>query len=243
MEQITQAVGQGQPNRPEDVRLIQALLNQRKDELGMPAPLDVDGLFGPRTASLIEEFQRCRKLPTADGIVHPAGPTFRALNSESGSPVSSQSVKVPAHVTEFVNKALPAARKVKEQWNVPVSVLLAQAAIESAWGKHVKGNAYFGIKGKSRSGASTKFATTEFINNKKVGIEDEFRAYADFEEAADDYGRFLNENPRYRGAFDHTQDPAKFAKHIAKAGYATDPEYHTKIVSIIRRFSFDQYDV
>jgi flagellum-specific peptidoglycan hydrolase FlgJ len=150
---------------------------------------------------------------------------------------------VPAHVAEFVNKALPAARKVKEQWNVPVSVLLAQSAIESAWGKHVKGNAYFGIKGKSRSGASTRFATTEFINNEQVGIEDEFRAYGNFEEAADDYGRFLNENPRYRGAFDHTQDPAKFAKHIAKAGYATDPKYHTKIVSIIRRFGFDQYDV
>ncbi len=57
--------------------------------------------------------------------------------------------------------ALPVAAKVKEQWGIPVSVRIAQAAIECGWGKHVKGNAYFGIKGKSPKGASTTFATTE----------------------------------------------------------------------------------
>src|SRR5271170_1684748 len=108
MQRITRAVGPGQPNRAEDVLLVQALLNQYKDELGMAAPLDVDGLFGPRTASAILEFQRCRKLPIADGIVHRAGPTFRALNSKSGSPVSSKSMKAPAKSVKAPAKSVKA---------------------------------------------------------------------------------------------------------------------------------------
>ena len=57
-------------------------------------------------------------------------------------------------------------------------------------GKHVKNNAYFGIKGKSPTGNSTSFGTTEVINGKVIHIKDTFRAYADYAESADDYGRF-----------------------------------------------------
>ena len=122
------------------------------------------------------------------------------------------------------------------------SVLLAQAAHESAWGRHVKSNAYFGIKGKSPSGASTSFKTHEVVGGKSVTITDSFRAYKDFAEAADDYGRFLSQNPRYKACFSHTKDPGKFVDALAGAGYATDPDYASKIKNIIRRYGLTDYD-
>lgn len=110
------------------------------------------------------------------------------------------------------------------------------------WGKHVKGNAYFGIKGKSASGNSIDFATSEVIDSKKIAIKDTFRAYKNFAEAADDYGRFLNENTRYRKCFEHQKDPYQFVKTLADAGYATDPDYAKKIANIIRKYELTKYD-
>ena len=121
--------------------------------------------------------------------------------------------------------ALPSAKKVKLDWGVPVAICIAQAALESGWGKSVKGNAYFGIKGKSPSGATTTFTTTEFEKGKKITIQDSFRAYKDFAESADDYGRMLKSNSRYAGCFAHSNDPLKFADALQAAGYATDPNY------------------
>ena len=116
----------------------------------------------------------------------------------------------------FITMALPAARKVKDKWNVPISVILAQSAVESGWGQHVTGNAYFGIKGKAPDGDSTTFDTTEVINGKVIHIEAKFRAYNDYEESADDYGRFLNENKNYAAAFKTT--PEQHSSTLSQPG-------------------------
>lgn len=78
-------------------------------------------------------------------------------------------------------------------------------------GRHVKDNAYFGIKLHKSKGAATSFTTTEFINGQKVTMKDSFRAYANFCEAAEDYGKFLTTNQRYKPAFAYSSDPYKFA--------------------------------
>lgn len=109
-------------------------------------------------------------------------------------------------------------------------------------GKHVKNNAYFGIKGKSPTGNSTSFGTTEVINGKVIHIKDTFRAYADYAESADDYGRFLNENKRYKPAFIHTTEPNQFITEIAKAGYATDPDYAPKLIRLMERYDLYEFD-
>ena len=147
----------------------------------------------------------------------------------------------PANVTDFMTMALPSAQTVSQKWKVPVSVILAQSALESGWGKHVVQNAYFGIKGHSPSGKSTSFGTTEVINGKVIHIKDTFRAYTDYADAADDYGRFLNENKRYAAAF-ATKDPLQFVAAVAKAGYATDPNYQKSLTSIIVGYKLTQYD-
>ena len=147
-----------------------------------------------------------------------------------------------AYVQIFIQQCLPAAQQAKAKWKVPVAVLIAQAADESSWGRKAVNNAYFGIKGKAPDGASVKFGTTEVINGKVVKETDEFRAYKDFGEAADDYGRFLNENPRYKTAMLHSNDPIRFIEELKKAGYASEPSYSKIITSIIHTHNLGQYD-
>lgn len=148
----------------------------------------------------------------------------------------------PRNVQDFLDMASDSAEQAAAKWGVPASVLLAQSALESGWGKHVKNNAYFGIKGKSPTGNSTSFGTTEVINGKVIHIKDTFRAYADYAESADDYGRFLNENKRYKPAFIHTTEPNQFITEIAKAGYATDPDYAPKLIRLMERYDLYEFD-
>jgi flagellum-specific peptidoglycan hydrolase FlgJ len=122
-------------------------------------------------------------------------------------------------------------------------VLIAQGAEESWWGKHVKGNAYFGIKGKSSQGQSLDFATHEVADGASIEITDTFRAYASLDEAADDYGQFLRSNPRYASCFAYSNQPERFVDHLAAAGYATDPDYAEKLKKIIRSHELWKYDL
>jgi type VI secretion system secreted protein VgrG len=148
----------------------------------------------------------------------------------------------PSYVTAFIHMAVPAAKDVKKQWGVPVAVLIAQSAQETGWGRHVKNNAYFGIKGKAPDGSSVNFATTEVIDGKVIHTTGTFRAYTGFADSADDYGRFLSQNGRYKAAFAFKHDPVKFVQEIAKAGYATDPNYAKSLISIIHSHNLAHYD-
>lgn len=148
----------------------------------------------------------------------------------------------PKNVQDFLDMASEAAMSTASKWGIPASVLLAQSALESGWGLHVKNNAYFGIKGKSPSGNSVSFGTTEVINGKVIHINDTFRAYANYAESADDYGRFLSGNKRYKPAFLHTEQPNMFITEVANAGYATDPDYATKLIHLMKRYDFYEFD-
>lgn len=134
------------------------------------------------------------------------------------------------HVQEFIAKAKPLALEVQEEYGVPYGVCIAQAALETGWGRYIKGNNYFGIKGQGQ-----RFATHEFVNGKRINIVDSFRAYDSMEDSFEDYGRFLSTQPRYAKAF-LTKDPEQFARQLQQAGYATDPEYANKLISIMRRW-------
>lgn len=153
-----------------------------------------------------------------------------------------KSVSRPKNVQDFLDMASEAAMATASKWGIPASVLLAQSALESGWGLHVKNNAYFGIKGKSPSGNSVAFGTTEVVNGKVIHIKDTFRAYADYAESADDYGRFLSTNKRYKPAFLHTSQPNDFITEVAKAGYATDPNYAPKLIHLMKRYDLYEFD-
>ncbi|HJV01539.1 MAG TPA: glucosaminidase domain-containing protein [Burkholderiaceae bacterium] len=139
----------------------------------------------------------------------------------------------PAYVAHFVALHVYDAKIVAARTGIPAEVILAQSALESNWGRTVKGNAYFGIKGKSASGQSTKFSTHEVtLSGKRISEIDEFRAYKDYDEAAADYASLIQ--TKYPTALASRSDPEKFAEAVARQGYATDPFYAKKLKSIIR---------
>lgn len=138
----------------------------------------------------------------------------------------------PAHVTYFVQTHAAEAQAISARTGIPAEVILAQSALESDWGRKVKDNAYFGVKGKAPTGNSTKFATHEVdLSGKRVAQVDTFRAYSNYKEAADDYASLIQR--RYPTALAHKADPVKFAESVAQQGYATDPDYAAKLRSII----------
>jgi len=128
--------------------------------------------------------------------------------------------------TEFYNTYIVFARKSELETKVPALFTIAQAAHETGW--HVPpGFNFFGIK--DTAGHGNLLLTTEY--NKKTGwrkIKDWFKSYKTPADSFTAHGLFLRKNKRYANAFIFS-DPFLFAQQIAKAGYATDPQYYEKL--------------
>ncbi len=144
---------------------------------------------------------------------------------------------------EFIAKLLVPARIVDQSTGIPYMLILAQAALESGWGKKeiLTENGkpsfnVFGIKaGKNWQGKSTTILTTEYIDGKEVKIKDSFRVYSSYMGAVSDYSRLLTRNKRYQSVLSaKTAEEAAIA--IQKSGYATDPNYSKKLVQLIQQF-------
>ena len=145
--------------------------------------------------------------------------------------------------TEFIAAIAPSARASSAVTTVPASFTIAQAILESSWGLKAPGNNLFGIKADSSwRGATVTVHTHEVINGERVAIDARFRAYANWQGSMDDHGKFLLQNRRYNACFLCCEDSEKFAHAIAAAGYATDPDYAEKIISIIRHHNLKEFD-
>lgn len=140
-------------------------------------------------------------------------------------------------VDEYVAKVFDAAWKLEKEKGLPRLATIAQSALENGYGAHVPGNMYFGIKaGTSWTGKKQLLSTTEFLNGKYVQIKDWFRAYLNAAESFLDYGNFITGNKRYSAAIGITEPKTYIAK-IKAAGYATDPNYTTKVNAIIDKIA------
>ncbi|QQP71223.1 LysM peptidoglycan-binding domain-containing protein [Carnobacterium sp. CS13] len=143
----------------------------------------------------------------------------------------------------FINKVKGGATQLWSVYKVLPSVAIAQAALESAWGQSslaTKYNNLFGIKG-SYGGNAANMATWEVYGGVTYNITANFRSYPDWATSIKDYGVFLNVNSRYKNALGLT-DYKKQIKAIHEAGYATDPQYQSKIISIIEANNLVQFD-
>lgn len=148
----------------------------------------------------------------------------------------------------FIKSIAPLAQANQKKYGVPASVSMAQAILESGWGKSSltkKGNAFFGIK----CSAKSKYAngcmntrTREVYNGKDAYIQAGFRTYPKVQNSFYDHGLFLRSNGRYSKAFKYQKSPNKFIREVHKAGYATDPNYTKLIVSIMKSNNLYKYD-
>lgn len=132
-----------------------------------------------------------------------------------------------------------------DQWVLP-SVTMAQGALETGYGKSTlmtKANAFFGIKAnKTWKGKVYNASTKEVIDKKEVNTTAVFRAYDTVADSAHDYMNLICNNKRYKKAVCNV-DYVSTATNIAKGGYATDPEYADKIISIIEKNNLRKYDM
>jgi flagellar protein FlgJ len=146
---------------------------------------------------------------------------------------------------DFLAAVAPSAKLCMAQAKVPASVTLAQAILESAWGGSAlatQGFNLFGIKADpSWHGQTITMLTHEVVNGKTIAINAPFRKYTSWLGSVDDHAAFLRGNQRYASAF-LTTTAEQFVTRIAQAGYATDPNYASALIFLMRSHNLEQYD-
>ena len=146
---------------------------------------------------------------------------------------------------EFTQYVLPYAEKAAKELGISPLVLVAQAALETGWGKavtrHTDGSSsfnLFNIKADKRwNGENVIKSTLEYDNGFAKHEKASFRSYDSYADSFTDYVDFLRTNSRYDDALHHRGDDELFIKDLHKAGYATDPNYSDKVLDILNRES------
>ena len=145
----------------------------------------------------------------------------------------------------FIALIGPAAQASAKVTGVPASFTVAQAALESGWGESLlarQGKNLFGVKADPAwRGEVLMLNTREFLRGAWVTVPAHWRKYADWQACIDDQAAFLRQNRRYAACFACTTGAA-FARAVAQAGYATDPEYAAKLVSVIEQYQLARLD-
>ncbi len=142
---------------------------------------------------------------------------------------------------EFIAALMPFAKQAAAELNIKPDVILAQAALETGWGKHVihdtQGNNSFNIFNIKRSpsweGKSVGVKTVEYQKGVAQQEHAEFRQYNDYRHSFLDYVNLMKTNPRYQNALDSGASSAGYADALQAAGYATDPHYAEKIKQLL----------
>jgi flagellar protein FlgJ len=147
---------------------------------------------------------------------------------------------------QFIQRLWPHAVKAGRDLGVEPQTLVAQAALETGWGRHIihdaqgaSSNNLFGIKAdRSWQGPRAGVRTLEYENGIAVSRRAAFRAYASPAESFEDYVAFLRNNSRYSALLQGSKDAHAYLRGLQDAGFATDPEYARKIGSILSMRSF-----
>jgi peptidoglycan hydrolase FlgJ len=149
---------------------------------------------------------------------------------------------------EFIQKLMPAAKQAAQKLGLEPLALLAQAALETGWGqrtfKTAEGNNsfnFFGIKAhNSWQGEVAVVDTLEYRQGVAQKEKAKFRAYESPEQSLGDYVDFIKSNPRYQQAVSMADNPKAYFQQLQAAGYATDPNYAQKILSVFNSDTFKQ---
>lgn len=240
------------PSKPmanvEGSRDDSSLLNQRR--LALPSKLTDRLLAGivPAADAAAEPLAQNDWIPAKSY----AAPADKALALNGADAITGRRIAQPplapgkaafGSKEEFIAAMLPMAEQAADKIGVDPRYLVAQAALETGWGKSIirqqdgsSSHNLFGIKThNSWDGESARVLTTEYRDGKAVKEAASFRAYESFAHSFEDYVTFLQGNGRYEKALAAVDKPGQFAQELQKAGYATDPHYARKINQIARQ--------
>jgi flagellar protein FlgJ len=185
----------------------------------------------------------------ADGVVRD-GPGGMPIAGAGATPQGGAGATTPGAAdapraggpqAAFVERMWPAAVAAERRTGVPAAFIVGQSALESGWGRqeprHADGRPsynLFGIKaGAGWKGEVVEASTTEFVDGRPVKSVERFRAYASYEESFADWARLMASSPRYAGVLRAGGSVESFAQGLQRAGYATDPDYASKLTRTI----------
>jgi flagellar protein FlgJ len=209
--------------------LLMRQLSQKSTDAGLPADVVRPGA-------------------AASDALPPAAPAFAlpGTAAPAGASLNSSATAAPRVVTDadagaFVARVLPAIKQAARRIGVDPQALLAQAALETGWGQRIPRNAdgsssfnLFGIKaGENWPGARATAATVEFDGTVARRRQATFRSYGSVEESVNDFTQLVSTSPRYAEALAKGMDARAFVQSLAAAGYATDPQYASKVNQIL----------
>ncbi|NDL72143.1 flagellar assembly peptidoglycan hydrolase FlgJ [Vreelandella alkaliphila] len=183
-------------------------------------------------ARFLSELETIRQQPAV------AEPNDTNTDVAAASPTFNS--RAPDHVQRFLTTLAAPAQAASNATGVPAELILAQAALETGWGRHEittqnGGNSHnlFGIKAGSHwQGKTTDVVTHEYINGRRTQVVDAFRVYDSFEHAFTDYANLIGNNPRYAGVV-QAGNAEQAARELQRGGYATDPQYADKLVAVM----------
>lgn len=215
-------------------KVIERQLNAGKAEVKLP-----DGPV-PLDAAIRRGFDGAVS-PSVTGTASQAAKTAGAAASAAATAVPMiPNMPAGAGPRAFVEKVWPQAVEASRATGIPARFLVAQAALETGWGKFELKNAdgtpshnLFNIKaGRSWSGDTVSTSTTEYVNGAATRENARFRAYGSYADSFRDYANLIRNNPRYAAVVGQS-DATAFARGLQAAGYATDPHYAEKLARII----------
>ncbi len=192
----------------------------------------------PGGLSEMIERQLSQKIaPAIDKVTSSAAAVGSAVRSTVERAADSVSAAVGSRQQQFVARLSGAAQQVAQEVGIPASYMLGQAGHETGWGrseiKRADGsNSFnvFGIKaGKGWTGKVAEVTTTEYINGQAQKVKAKFRAYDSYQDAFRDYAKLIGNSPRYAQVMDNLHSAQSFAAGLQRAGYATDPQYASKL--------------
>ncbi|TWC68911.1 flagellar protein FlgJ [Pseudomonas sp. SJZ103] len=235
-----------------------ALMNQRR--IALPSKLTdrlLAGIVPSTDTTTVAQAAPLRNNAAADNVVNSTARTFavpsgrmqvygRAVAQPPLAPVK----KAFSSQDEFVATMLPMAKAAAARIGVDPKYLVAQAALETGWGKSVmraedgsSSHNLFGIKaGQSWQGGQARAITSEFRDGAMVKETAQFRSYDSYQDSFHDLVTLLQSNDRYKEVVKSADNPEQFVRELQKAGYATDPAYASKISQIAKTMnSYQNY--
>ncbi len=208
--------------------------------------------FAPFLAQSLQKPKQPEGVPAVHPIAKAGGPH---VTHKHKAHLHSGAASKQQHET-FLKSAADPAQTSEKETGVPASVTMAQAILESGWGRHHIGDAnnYFGVKAFEKKGVidygsiATGYVdveTREVLHGKDVTIKAHFRKYASMTDSFRDHGKFLKKNKRYETilqAYAKDRDADAFATGLQTAGYATDPDYAKLLSSVMKSNNLYQYN-
>jgi flagellar protein FlgJ len=178
-----------------------------------------------------------RTAPAASGISGTSASAPAATASTNTNPSACPST---TQQLQFAQSLWPEAQQAARQLGVSPVSLVAQAALETDWGRSLprtsggsSSNNLFGIKaGGGWNGASVQNSTREYDSGTTTAVKAQFRSYATPSQCFQDYVSLLQSNPRYAGALGTGANTEAFAAALQRGGYATDPAYASKLGAV-----------